>query len=104
MVAAWISADTGVGPAMASGSHRYSGSWADLPTAPMNSMSEMIVAVVVAAPGDSGMNCVYWIVPKVNHVMKMPTMKRQSPTRLVTKAFWPALALAGFSNQNEISR
>ena len=31
MVAAWISADTGVGPAMASGSHTKSGSWADLP-------------------------------------------------------------------------
>ncbi len=36
MVAAWISADTGVGPAMASGSQTYSGSWADLPQAPMN--------------------------------------------------------------------
>src|SRR6476620_582075 len=104
MVAAWMSADTGVGPAMASGSHRYSGIWADLPTAPMNSIREMIVAVVVAAPGDTGMNWVYWIVPNVNQVMKMPTMKPQSPTRLVTKAFLPALALAGFSNQNEISR
>ena len=39
IVAAWISADTGVGPSMASGSHRYSGSWADLPTAPTNSSS-----------------------------------------------------------------
>ena len=49
MVAAWMSADTGVGPAMASGSQMYSGSWADLPTAPMNSISEMKVAAVVAA-------------------------------------------------------
>ena len=31
MVAAWMSADTGVGPSIASGSHRYSGSWALLP-------------------------------------------------------------------------
>ena len=63
----------------------------------MNSISEMIVAVVVAAPGETGMNWVYWIVPNVNQVMKMPTMKPQSPTRLVTKAFLPAEALAGFS-------
>ena len=34
MVAAWIRADTGVGPAMASGSQTNSGSWADLPQAP----------------------------------------------------------------------
>ena len=39
IVAAWISADTGVGPAIASGSHRYSGSWALLPQAPTNSIS-----------------------------------------------------------------
>ena len=35
IVAAWMSADTGVGPSIASGSHRYSGSWALLPQAPM---------------------------------------------------------------------
>ena len=34
MVAAWISAETGVGPSIASGSHTWSGNWADLPTAP----------------------------------------------------------------------
>src|SRR5215475_2603506 len=34
MVAAWISAETGVGPSMASGSQVKSGSWADLPQAP----------------------------------------------------------------------
>src|SRR5574341_402446 len=34
MVAAWIRALTGVGPAMASGNQTWSGSWADLPRAP----------------------------------------------------------------------
>ena len=34
MVAAWISADTGVGPSIASGSQTCSGNWADFPTAP----------------------------------------------------------------------
>ncbi len=36
MVAAWMSAETGVGPSMASGSHTCSGNCADLPMAPMN--------------------------------------------------------------------
>ena len=48
MVAAWMSADTGVGPAMASGNHRYSGNWADLPMAPTNNMTAMNVAVLSA--------------------------------------------------------
>ena len=37
MVAAWISALTGVGPAMASGSQTKSGICADLPVAPIKS-------------------------------------------------------------------
>src|SRR5207244_13058774 len=45
MVAAWMSAETGVGPSIASGSHVWSGSWADLPQAPMNRSSAMPVAV-----------------------------------------------------------
>src|SRR4029077_8962329 len=36
IVAAWISAETGVGPAIASGNHTYRGICADLPVAPMN--------------------------------------------------------------------
>ena len=43
MVAAWISAETGVGPAMASGSQVCSGSWADLPTAPPSSSRQITV-------------------------------------------------------------
>ena len=44
MVAAWISAETGVGPAMASGSQTYSGICADLPHAPTNSSRPMAVS------------------------------------------------------------
>jgi len=40
MVAAWISAETGVGPSMASGSHVCSNSCADLPMAPMKSSTQ----------------------------------------------------------------
>src|SRR4029079_11857312 len=48
IVAAWINADTGVGPSMASGNHRYSGNCALLPTAPMNANRAIAVAVVSA--------------------------------------------------------
>jgi len=34
IVAAWMRAETGVGPSIASGSHTCSGNCADLPTAP----------------------------------------------------------------------
>ena len=55
IVAAWIRAETGVGPAMASGSQTCSGTCADLPTAPANSSSAIAVAalfvsVLPAAP------------------------------------------------------
>ena len=36
IVAAWINAETGVGPSIASGSHVWSNIWADLPIAPIN--------------------------------------------------------------------
>ena len=44
MVAAWISADTGVGPSMASGSQVCSKNCADLPIAPMNRRRQMTVS------------------------------------------------------------
>ena len=34
IVAAWMSAETGVGPCIASGSQTYRGIWADFPVAP----------------------------------------------------------------------
>src|SRR5687768_4964155 len=43
IVAAWISAEIGVGPSIESGSHTCSGTWADLPIAPMNRQMQMIV-------------------------------------------------------------
>ena len=36
IVAAWINAETGVGPSIASGSQVWRNSWADLPIAPIN--------------------------------------------------------------------
>src|SRR6516225_4710197 len=44
MVAAWMSAEMGVGPSMESGSHTCRGIWADLPIAPMNRQMQMSVS------------------------------------------------------------
>ena len=55
MVAAWISADMGVGPSMESGSHTCSGNCADFPIAPMNSRMPMRVITDHSAPGNTSM-------------------------------------------------
>src|SRR6478736_5590381 len=51
IVAAWISAETGVGPSIASGSQVWRPSWADFPMAPTNSsrQSRVIVSTVMPA-------------------------------------------------------
>src|SRR5207342_1609825 len=43
IVAAWISAEIGVGPSIESGSHTCSGTWADLPIAPINRQMQISV-------------------------------------------------------------
>src|SRR5689334_15385156 len=55
IVAAWISADTGVGPSIASGSQTYRGNCADLPVAPMNSSTAMMLST--PKPAVSAWNC-----------------------------------------------
>src|SRR5258706_13255707 len=53
IVAAWISAETGVGPSIASGSQTCSGSWADLAAAATKSSSVIAVSVTedISTPG-----------------------------------------------------
>ena len=50
MVAAWISAETGVGPSIASGNQVCSRNWADLPIAPMNSSRQVSVSASACQP------------------------------------------------------
>ena len=52
MVAAWISAEIGVGPSMESGSQTCSGNWADLPIAPMNRQMQTTVISIQSVPGN----------------------------------------------------
>jgi len=93
MVAAWIRALTGVGPAMASGSHTYSGICALLPVAAANSSSAITAAAAVpstapawgrTSPNDSE--------PNSRKTTNMASMKPTSPMRLTTKAFLAAPA------------
>ena len=53
MVEECISAETGVGPAMASGSHVWSGNWPDLPMTAMNSATPAQSRTVLLASPNS---------------------------------------------------
>src|SRR3954468_22389401 len=76
IVAAWINADTGVGPAIASGSQVYKGICALLPVAPTN--NSMVIPVISTGvnllynsntPAPSGV--VYVTVPSLAMIQKM---------------------------------
>jgi len=53
MVAAWISAEMGVGPSIESGNHTCSGTCADLPMAPMNRQMQISVIADQGCPGNT---------------------------------------------------
>ena len=96
MVAAWISADTGVGPAMASASQVCSGNWADLPTAPPSSIR---VATHSQASPATYCCCARTIsswmfrVPRLMNSRNMPIIRNTSPMRVTMKALSAALPL-----------
>jgi hypothetical protein len=114
IVAAWISADTGVGPSIASGSQVCKPSCADLPIAPMNSSRQSTVIVskrwprkpIVdpAMPGAAARISGIETVPNTRKVPKIPSMKPRSPTRLTTNALIAAALALGFLYQKPMSR
>ncbi len=89
IVAAWISALTGVGPAIASGSQVCSGNCADLPTTPHSSSSVATVAVDSGMPPSSAAAVTPPMlkVPTAKASAKMPNRKPMSPRRVTTNAF-----------------
>ena len=98
-----MSALTGVGPSIASGSQTCSGNCADLPIAPqkIRKPAKPLMAIPVSI--------LYSMVSKLiesNTVqtIRMPIKNPKSPTRLVRNAFLAASAALGFSNQKPISR
>src|SRR6478752_9149698 len=54
IVAAWISAEIGVGPSIESGSHTCSGTCADLPIAPTNRQMQISVGTDQSWPVNTG--------------------------------------------------
>ncbi len=100
-----MSAETGVGPAIASGSQTWSGTCADFPIAPANSSSEIAVAVPFAivspgAPSTASKSSE----PNFDTISARPISIAVSPIRVVTNAFFAALAFSVFSNQKPIRR
>ncbi len=114
MVAAWIRAETGVGPSMASGSQTYSGSWADLPVAPMK--SRIVIQVTRDSPKTEsrsrisriasawGKISAYATDPNVRQIRNRPSRNPASPIRLTTNAFLPASAADFFWYQKPMRR
>ena len=104
MVAAWISADTGVGPSIASSSQDCSGTWADFPHAPSSSSSPSAVATPLPPECTEPNTPVNEVVPNSLNIRKMARVRLASPTRLTMNAFFAATAAEGLSCQNPISR
>ncbi len=110
MVAAWIRAETGVGPSMASGSQTWRGICALLPQAPMKR------AMAMRVTGPNTPNSSWWkfaaltemsirlSVPRCAAARAMPMMRPVSPTRFTMNAFLPASEALFFLNQKPMSR
>ena len=101
MVAAWMRADTGVGPAMASGSQVWRKNWPDF---------EMTAAVRHNAAASVTVWLISWLmaaaftpitskVPAPKNKIDTPMMRPISPTRLVRKALRAASELSLSSHQ-----
>src|SRR2546428_12072417 len=102
MVAAWISAETGVGPCMASGSQIYRGIWADLPVQPRN--RKRVIAVAAAPPGRKAAGALGKTVSKASdprgvEMRNIATRNPKTPVRLTMNALLPASALIWAFNQ-----
>ena len=95
MVAAWMSAETGVGPSIASGNQACNGNWPDLPAAPSSSRMPMIRTVAAGSVLTPLKTPAYWVVPSVANIRKMPMARPASPTRFIRNAFLPAVAADG---------
>ncbi len=107
MVAAWMSALTGLGPAMASGSHVCSGTCADLPTAPPSSSRAAATATPeLGAHASSAALISGWIcsVPSWVKSRNSPAIIAVSPTRVTMNALRPLYTFCGSLCQNEMSR
>ena len=101
IVAAWMRAETGVGPAIASGSQTKRGIWALLPVAPTKRARHANVisppAAYVAGLAAAAANIFpKSTVPNIATQAKSPRRNPASPIRFMTNAFLPASAAKSF--------
>ncbi len=102
-----MSADTGVGPAMASGSQVCSGNWPDFEVTPPNRHSAPSSRRVLLTPPESAA----WLMcrtskldaPAAKKVRITPIISPTSPTRLVRNALSDASVLRCSSHQCPMS-
>src|SRR4026208_105813 len=106
IVAAWIRAETGVGPAIASGSHVYNGICALLPVAPINNKIVMAErSVVENLPACACVNTSWKLtLPTLEIIQKIAMRNARSPIRFMIKALLAALLYSVFLNQYPIKR
>ena len=95
IVAAWIKAETGVGPAIASPSHDCNGNCADLPQAASKSIAPIPASAALDAPCAPAFTPSNETVPNCAKQIMMARDRPTSPTRLATKAFFEATAYVG---------
>ena len=103
MVAAWIIAETGVGPAMASGSQTMSGICADFPIAPTSRSSPMPDATPTGMRNAIRLISVMESVVNNWNIQTIAMPKAVSPTRVTMNAFRPAVAFFSSRYQKPIS-
>ena len=106
MVAAWIRAETGVGPSIASGSHVCNGTWADFANAPTQISRQIAITTpsfevkLSRAPSKTARKS---NVPSSRKTKKAASISPMSPTTLITNAFIPALVAVSRRYQKLIS-
>src|SRR3954468_3209843 len=104
MVAAWISADTGVGPSIASSSQDCSGTCADLPQAASSSIRPSSVPQVLETCAAPAFTLAKAEDPNSAHMLITASDSPMSPTRFTTNAFFAAVAAECLCCQKPISR
>src|ERR1700741_1729357 len=104
MVGAWISAETGVGPSIASSDQVCSADCADWPQAASSRSRPIAVSSPLLASLACAETTANEVEPKVTKISDAPRERPMSPTRLITKAFLAAAAADGLCCQNPISR
>ena len=101
-----MSAETGVGPSIASGSQMCSGNCADLPTAPENRPSVKPVSTALPIMPWMARSLISAMpsTPVFDQMSSTASRNAKSPKRVTMNAFFAAAAADGRSNQNPISR